>query len=94
MKKLNDNQFIAELAKKGVKLGDCGRMCSECAFKENSAANLEENNVEKAVGLLEQIAYNENQNVQFNCHEPGTYINANVPCKGFLYAKQYLLKNK
>lgn len=77
------NVQIAVFAKKGAKEGEyLGKMCSTCAFKLNSPANLEPHNVEAA---MECLAYY----MTFNCHkkEGG---NKGCECIGFQYAKRYL----
>lgn len=75
-------KYIARMAREGAKLADLGKMCSSCAFKENSAANMEDYTVSAA---LECLAYGQ---ATFNCHkEPG--VNAGTTCIGFLYAQQY-----
>jgi hypothetical protein len=77
------NIQIAEYAKEGAKIGpDLGKMCSTCAFKLNSDANLEPHNAEAAMQCL---AYY----MAFNCHkkEGG---DKGCECIGFKYAKRYL----
>lgn len=76
------NELIASWARKGAELGDCGKMCSSCAFKLNSPANLEPHNVDAAAQC---VAYHGT----FNCHI-NDYQDAGHPCAGFLYAKQYV----
>lgn len=72
---------LAEIAKKGAKIKNLGRMCNSCAFKYNSAANLEAHNVESA---WEVVAFGG----VFNCHiESG--IDKGCKCIGFLHAKQF-----
>lgn len=76
---------LVELAKHGAAYGNCGRMCSECAFKDGALGNNEEWNVEAAHTSLMTEA-------KFNCHltdQNGHTENSGTPCVGFLYAKQY-----
>jgi hypothetical protein len=75
-------KFIATLAIRGAKVKNCGSMCSSCAFKLDSPANLEPHNVEAA---FESLAFGG----QFNCHID-TDIDSGHPCKGFLNALQAL----
>ena len=79
---LKPNELLAHFAKEGAKLGDCGRMCNECAFKLNSAANLESHNVE--LGFLALLTGR-----GFNCHPQGGYGNAEKSCIGYKYADQH-----
>ena len=88
---MNDNITISNIAKKGAKLGSCGKMCNECAFKKNSVANLESHNVEKALFILEEISLKGESGHVFNCHIQGTFKKSEKQCVGFLYAKQFLL---
>lgn len=78
------NEVVALFAQRGAKLGDCGKMCSECAFKLNSPANLEEQNADAA---LESLSV---PGAVFHCHPQGSYGDAGRVCTGFKYAKQYL----
>lgn len=89
---IKDNVFIAKLARKGAEetKGKFGKMCKECAFRENSPANLEVHNVEKAKYILDEIAYFGQSDKVFNCHIQSTYIVADELCVGFQYAKKYL----
>lgn len=75
-------ETIATWAREGARLGDCGHMCGQCAFKPGAAGNNEEHNVEKA---LQCLAWGG----QFNCHK-NEEEDAGYPCAGFLYAKQHL----
>lgn len=78
---LKENEVIAELARKGATLGDCGKMCKSCAFRLNSDANVEPHNVSAAFGTVVYGGI-------FNCHkEKG--VDKNEPCAGFLYAKKW-----
>lgn len=80
-KETQDNQrkYIAQLAIDGAKIKNCGKMCSSCAFKLNSEANLESHNVEAAA---QSLMYG-----QFNCHIE-TNIDSGKPCAGFMNALQ------
>jgi hypothetical protein len=80
------NEVIAVFAQRGAKLGNCGRMCSECAFRLGSAANLEEHNAEAALQASLLPGY------KFHCHPQGKYGDAGRECVGFQYAKLYLDK--
>lgn len=75
--------ILADWAQKGAALGDCGRMCHDCAFRVQADVNYYQETVEKAAELL---AYGGGT---FNCHT-ADYKDAGTPCKGFLYAKQYV----
>jgi hypothetical protein len=79
---MTDAEQLAEWAKKGAAMGDCGKMCTECAFKKGSITQVSEpHNVEAAkIALM--------WDGQFNCHV-NDYQDAGKPCVGFLYAKQY-----
>lgn len=79
------NEIIAELARKGAEIKNIGRMCHSCAFKLNSCTNHEEGNVQAA---MDCVAYGMKI---FHCHTENVE-DAGTPCKGFLYAKQYLEK--
>lgn len=75
------NELLAIWARKGAALGDCGKMCSECAFRLNTVANLDAENIDIAAQC---VAFRGT----FCCHKidnPETM----KPCAGFLYAKQY-----
>jgi hypothetical protein len=76
-----NRNYIAELAVKGASIKNCGKMCSSCAFKKDSEANLERHNVEAAIQSLEMG--------QFNCHIE-TDVDSGTPCKGFLNALQVI----
>lgn len=84
------NELIAGFAKRGAQYGDCGRMCSGCAFKAGAIANGEEWNTERAASLLQRISFKGPHIGQFNCHKPGTYENQGNVCTGFKYALQGL----
>lgn len=70
---------LALLARAGAKFADQGKMCSTCAFKLDSDANLEPHNVEAA---WECLAYEG----QFNCHITSG-VNKGCRCVGFKYAQ-------
>lgn len=76
--------LLARWAQAGAKFGDCGKMCSECAFKQGGIANSEPHNVEAALQCLAGMG-------SFNCHtDSGNGLqDAGKPCVGFLYANQY-----
>lgn len=77
---VNLAEMIAGWAREGAKTGiDCGKMCSECAFRPGSVAQSEPHNVDAAAMAL---AYNGT----FNCHKNG-FEDAGKPCAGFLYAR-------
>lgn len=71
--------YISNLAIEGAKIKNCGKMCSSCAFKKDSPANMEPHNVEAAVQALDHG--------QFNCHIE-TGIDSGHPCAGFKNALQ------
>ena len=85
---LNDLQYnkrkrISIMAIEGAKTLKCGAMCSTCAFKLDSPANLEPHNVDAALEALYMPGFT------FNCHiEPG--VDKGCECTGFKYAKHYL----
>ena len=79
---MNQRKVISEYAKRGAAIKPLGKMCSTCAFKLDSPANLEPHNVEAAHQCL--AFYGE-----FNCHIT-TGVDKGVTCVGFLHAKQYL----
>lgn len=72
---------IAGFAQKGAAVASLGKMCGSCAFKLNSAANMEPRNVQVA---YECLAYN----MTFNCHVVKG-VDAGCECVGFKYAQQY-----
>lgn len=79
----NLHVHIAHYAQEGAKKDgpDLGKMCSTCAFKLNSPANLEPHNVQAA---MECLSYD----MTFNCHiESGK--DKGCECIGFQYAKRY-----
>lgn len=82
MKIKKPNEVIAMWAREGAKIANCGNMCSECAYKLNSLANLEPHNVDGAATAILS-------GIPFNCHKKGTFENAGKRCTGYLYAKAY-----
>jgi hypothetical protein len=86
-KKIEDykRKHLSELAIKGAKIKNLGKMCESCAFKKDSPANLEPHNVD---GAFQTLAYYGT----FNCHK-NEYEDAGKVCVGFTYAKQHI-KNK
>jgi hypothetical protein len=80
-------KIIAEWAKKGAAKGDCGRMCSDCAFRSGTEANRNEY-------LIENIVYGvmQDEKATFYCHHllpEGILIDKTKVCAGFQYARQY-----
>lgn len=75
---------ISEQAQKGAAFGkDCGKMCSDCAFKyeqPHDTSYLE--SVDGAVLMLMQEG-------KFHCHSD-KHEDSGTPCAGFLYAQEYL----
>ena len=65
---------------------DCGKMCSDCAFRTGTDANNDVAATEGAISCLQWDG-------MFNCHT-GNFSDAGQPCAGFLYAKKYLLSGK
>lgn len=70
----------AAIAKEKGILGECGKMCSECAFNWNQEHTIfyflaADNAADKLINGGE-----------FNCHTHD-YKDANKPCAGFLLAK-------
>lgn len=74
-------RFLHDAMRKGVKYGDCGRMCDDCAFKLGSDAN----NDEAALVAIETQLLSGGG---FNCHTP-EFTDAGRPCVGYLYAMQH-----
>jgi hypothetical protein len=73
---------IAELARKGAKLGDCGKMCTDCAFKHPQEGTQDYYNaIDGAVKVLLMGGV-------FNCHTED-HQDAGRLCVGMLYAKQF-----
>lgn len=73
--------FLSGAAQRGAALGNLGPMCGTCAFKKDSAANLEEHTVETAAHALLN-------GLKFNCHTHDLK-DAGRPCVGFQYAIAY-----
>jgi hypothetical protein len=78
--------IIATFARLGAELGDCGRMCDECAFKKGALANNDELTTQTCADIL---AY---ERGTFYCHknDNGVLVDTTKPCAGFLYAEQFL----
>lgn len=73
---------IAEMARKGAPMGDCGKMCSDCAFKHPQPPTPDYYAaVDGAVQVLMMGG-------RFNCHTDD-HEDAGRLCAGMLYAKQY-----
>lgn len=75
-------QILAEWAQKGAALGDCGKMCHDCAFRVQPDINHYSETVESALDLLAHGGGS------MNCHT-SDYEDAGRPCVGYLYAKKY-----
>lgn len=82
---VKDSDMISEWAQKGAAFGDCGRMCNDCAFKKGTEANNEEYTTAMAA---QAVAF---EMSKFVCHkeDKGKLMRLDIPCVGFLYAKQY-----
>lgn len=79
----HQRRFIADMAMKGAAIKNHGAMCSTCAFKFDSDANKEPHNVESAAQcVIFDLGV-------FHCHKE-IDVDAGVPCKGFLNAKEYV----
>ena len=73
---------ISEHAQKGAMLGNCGKMCSDCAFKFEQPHDVSYlKSVDDAVLMLMQDG-------KFHCHSEN-HEDAGTPCIGFQYAQQY-----
>lgn len=73
---------IADYARKGAKLGDCGKMCIDCAFKHpQPGTEAYYRAVDGAVKVLMMGGL-------FHCHTED-HEDAGRPCSGWLYAKLY-----
>ncbi len=80
-------ESLADLAKAGAekakaegKLGECGKMCHECAFKWDQPHTLQYFlAADQAAGMLMSGG-------SFHCHTHD-YKDAGKPCAGFLLAK-------
>lgn len=73
---------IADYARKGDKLGNCGKMCSDCAFKHPQPAT--KDYYEAVDGAVKVLL----MGGTFNCHTEN-HQDAGSLCVGMLYAKQY-----
>lgn len=73
--------ILSDAAKKGAKIGNCGRMCNDCAFKSGTDANNDVAAVEAAIYALCGGAI-------FHCHNPD-FTDAGTVCAGYKYALQY-----
>ncbi len=78
----HQRKYIAEMARKGAAIKPLGKMCSTCAFKLGSDANLEPHNVDAA---FQTVAFEQNV---FNCHKE-LGVDKGCVCVGFLHARQY-----
>lgn len=76
-------QWLAECAKAGARLGFCGRMCHDCAFKK--PLDLNQGDTLTTGEVFEQLAWEG----RLNCHTP-EHKDAGTPCIGFEYAKRFL----
>lgn len=74
---------LADLAQKGALLGDCGKMCNDCAFKYNQPHDTDY--LESVDGAALMLAFEG----KFHCHTD-EHKDAGRPCVGFLYAKQFM----
>ena len=84
------NEKLADMASKGAAIKSCGKMCGTCAFKLDSAANLEPHNVETAFETLQEYSFGTKS--QFNCHTE-TGVDAGRLCVGFQHAINYLKRH-
>lgn len=85
------SKIVAEWAKEGAKLGDCGRMCNDCAFKAGTNANTDPETIENFVYWFDLS----NPDAKFYCHHDlpeGVLIDKSKVCAGFLYVQQYFKK--
>jgi hypothetical protein len=80
-------QWMAEIAKAGARLGFCGRMCHDCAFKK--PLDLNQGDTLTTGEVFEQLAWEG----RLNCHTP-EHKDAGTPCIGFEYAKRFLKSNE
>lgn len=80
-------EILGEMARRGARLTgqngvNCGRMCSDCAFKPNQPQTEEFlNAAEAAFGCLQGRG-------TFRCHEKDHSADNGLPCMGFWYAQQ------
>lgn len=80
---------LADMARKGAAMPgpDCGRMCSDCAFKHPQPGTQDYYNaVDGAVQILMMGG-------RFNCHTK-EHEDAGRLCAGMEYAKRYDAKNQ
>lgn len=87
---MQPNEIAAMWAQKGAAIGDCGRMCNDCAFKVGTEAN-------RDLFLIDNVVHGviEDPNGMFYCHSnlpDGVILKKDIPCVGFLYAKKYFEK--
>lgn len=75
--------YIASLARKGALLGDCGKMCTDCAFKYPQP--LTQEYFDAVDGALKVIL----MGGIFNCHTDN-HEDAGHICAGMAYANQYI----
>lgn len=76
-------KHIAEVARKGAALGDCGKMCSDCAFKHPQPPTQDYYDaVDGAMAVLVMGG-------KFNCHTED-HEDAGRECVGYAYCKQYM----
>jgi hypothetical protein len=80
-------QWMAEIAKAGARMGFCGRMCHDCAFKK--PLDLNQGDTLTTGEVFEQLAWEG----CLNCHTP-EHKDAGTRCIGFEYAKNYLYGKK
>lgn len=72
---------LAEMARKDAALGDCGKMCHDCAFKHPQPPTQDYYNaIDGAVKVLLMGGH-------FNCHTED-HEDAGRACVGMLYATQ------
>lgn len=80
-------ELLSSVAKEGAKLGSCGQMCSDCAFKPGTRPNNDPQNMDDVMFCLIRGR-------KFYCHldEKGQPLADEVfakQCVGYQYAKQY-----
>jgi len=81
---MEHNEILAKWAQKGAALGDCGRMCTDCAFKLGTEANSDSFVTDTLV------FWQLDTEKPFYCHHAPGIVNLERVCAGHLYAKQYL----
>lgn len=84
-----DSIIISKWAKLGADKNN--KMCSTCAFKLGSDANLEELTVSNALHSVESTLLG--KEIQFNCHPKTGYGNTGRVCGGYKNALRFF-KNK